>query len=96
LFFTPIKIDRGVNAVSFAGPDEVLASGYMWDEYKKQLAHKPFVIVQREGRGYVIGFTSDPTYRAYLDGLGMLFVNAVFRGPAHAGGRGGGAEEEVR
>jgi len=94
LFVTPIKIDRGVNAVSYAGPDQVLQSGYMWDDYKKQLAYKPFVIVQREGRGNVIAFTSDPTYRAYLDGLSMLFVNAVFRGPAHTGGRGPGAEEE--
>jgi hypothetical protein len=36
--FTPIHIDRGINAVTFAGPSEVLASGYMWDEYAKQLA----------------------------------------------------------
>jgi len=94
LFVTPIKIDRGVNAVSYVGADQVLASGYMWEEYKKQLAYKPFLIVQREGRGNVIAFTSDPTYRAYLDGLSMLFVNAVFRGPAHSAGRFGGAEEE--
>ncbi len=95
LFFTPIKIDRGVNAVSYTGPADVLASGYMWEDYKKQLAYKPFVIVQREGRGNVIGFTSDPTYRAYLDGLSLLFANAVFRGPAHQGGGRGGAEQEA-
>jgi hypothetical protein len=83
--FTPIHVDRGVNAVSFAGPGELLASGYMWDEYIKQLAFKPFVITARSGRGVVIAFTANPNYRAALDGLNLLFLNAVFRGPAHAG-----------
>jgi hypothetical protein len=89
--FTPIKINRGVNAVTFAGPDQVLASGYMWDEYRKQLAYKPLVVVGRSGRGVVVGFTADPNYRAAMDGMNILFLNAVFRGPAHtsAGGRGG-------
>ena len=82
--FTPIKIDRGVNAVSFSGPDDILAGGYMWEEYRKQLAFKPLVVVSRSGRGVVVGFTADPNYRAAIDGLNILFLNAVFRGPAHA------------
>ncbi len=90
--FTPIKINRGVNAVVFAAPDELLASGYMWDEYRKQLAYKPLVVVGRGGRGVVVGFTADPNYRAAIDGLNLLFLNAVFRGPAHAGGGGRGGE----
>ena len=83
--YTPIKIDRGVNAVSFAGAEQVLAGGYMWDEYRKQLAYKPLVIVARSGRGNVIAFTADPNYRASLDGMNLLFLNAVFRGQAHTG-----------
>ncbi|MDP9171796.1 MAG: M14 family metallopeptidase [Acidobacteriota bacterium] len=90
--FTPVKIDRGANAVTFAGPDDLLASGYMWDEYRKQLAYKPLVVVSRSGRGLVVAFTADPNYRAALDGLNMLFLNAVFRGPAHGGAGGRGAE----
>jgi hypothetical protein len=85
--FTPIHIDRGINAVTFAGPSEVLASGYMWDEYAKQLAFKPFVITARSGRGVVVAFTANPNYRAALDGLNLLFLNAVFRGPAHSTGQ---------
>ena len=81
--YTPLKMDKGYNAASFAGPDQVLASGYIWDEYRKQLAFKPFVVVQKDGRGNLIGFTGDPNYRAYLDGLNLLFLNAVFRGPGH-------------
>jgi hypothetical protein len=47
-------------------------------------AYKPAVIVQNHGRGLVVGFAADPNFRAYLDGLNVLFLNAVFRGPARA------------
>ena len=92
--FTPVKIDRGINAVVYSGPDQVMASGYSWEEFRKQLAFKPLLIVQRDGRGNEIGFTTDPNYRAYMDGLNLLFINAVFRGPAHASGGGGFTAEE--
>ncbi|MDQ3749144.1 MAG: peptidase M14, partial [Acidobacteriota bacterium] len=82
--FTPIKLDKGVNAAVFLSPAENLASGYLWEENRKQLAFKPFVIVQTQGRGIVVGFTADPNFRAYMDGLNVLFLNAVFRGTAHA------------
>lgn len=82
--FTPIKLDRGVNAAFYAAPDQLLSSGYLWEENRKQLAFKPFIIVQPQGRGIVIGFTADPNFRAYMDGLNVLFLNAVFRGAAHA------------
>ena len=82
--YTPIKLDKGVNAVMFMDADNLVAGGYLWPENKKQLAWKPLAIVQRDGRGHIIGFTFDPNYRAYLDGLNVLFLNAVFRGPAHS------------
>jgi hypothetical protein len=91
--YSPIKLDRGINAAIFKGPDEVLASGYMWEENRKQLAFKPFLVVERQGRGHVIGFTADPNFRGYMDGLNLLFLNAVFRGPAHATGFGAAAEQ---
>ena len=80
--FTPIKLDKGVNAAYFAPPEQIVASGYLWEENRKQLAFKPLVAVQREGRGAVVAFTADPNFRAYLDGMNLLFLNAVFRGPA--------------
>ncbi|MCS6953368.1 MAG: M14 family zinc carboxypeptidase [Bryobacterales bacterium] len=82
--FAPIKLDKGVNVAFFEAPDRLLVSGYLWEETRKQLAYKPLVIAQPEGRGVVIAFTADPNYRAYLDGMNVLFLNAVFRGPAHA------------
>ena len=82
--YSPVTLEHGVNAVRFAGPDEVLASGYLWEENRKQLAYKPFVVLEAHGRGMVVAFTADPNFRAYMDGLNILFLNAVFRGPAHA------------
>ena len=72
--FDPVKIDRGVNVVSFAGPEEILVSGHLWEENR----------VEPQGRGLVVAFTGDPTTRAYVDGLDLLVANAVFRGSAHA------------
>ncbi len=87
--YSPIKLDKGMNAAFFEGPDKLMASGYMWEQNRKQLAYKPFLVVEPAGRGSVVGFTADPNFRGYMDGLNMLFLNAVFRGPAHA--RSGGA-----
>jgi hypothetical protein len=82
--YTPARRDAGVNVLSFAGPNELVTSGYLWEETKRQLAFKPFVVAEPEGRGQLIVFTQNPTTRAYLDGLNVLLANAIFRGAAHA------------
>ena len=82
--YTPLKSDKGVNVAVFRAADELLASGYIWEQNRKQLAYKPFVVVQASGKGFVIGFTQDPNVRAYLDGLNIIFMNAILRGSAHA------------
>lgn len=83
--YAPLRRDQGVNVVSFAGPGEVRASGLLWEENRRQLAHKPLTAIEPIGAGYLVTFTSDPTTRAFQDGLGPLFANAVFRAPAHVG-----------
>lgn len=82
--YTPVRLDKGRNVARFRAADELLTSGYLWEENRKQLAYKPFVVAQPSGRGIVIGFTQDPNVRAYLDGLNVIFLNAIFRGSAHA------------
>ena len=81
--YAPIKSDKGVNAVYFEAADQLLASGYLWDEKRRQMAYKPLVAAQTSGRGTVVAFTADPNFRGMLDGMNLLFLNAVFRGPAH-------------
>lgn len=82
--YTPLRINHGRNVVNYVGADEVLASGYIWAENQQQIAHKPLLMVQAEGNGLVIGFTQEPNFRAYLDGMNVLFMNSIFRGAAHA------------
>ncbi|MGD2133343.1 MAG: M14 family zinc carboxypeptidase [Maricaulaceae bacterium] len=82
--YAPVPRDQGTSVVSFAGPEELVASGYLWEETRAQLAYKPFVVIEPMGRGYVVAFTQDPTVRGYLDGLNVLLANAIFRSAAHA------------
>ena len=82
--YTPSKLNSGTNVAWFKGADELHASGLLWEENRKQLAFKPFVVVEDRGYGMVIGFTQDPAVRAYLDGLNLIFTNAIFHGAAQA------------
>jgi hypothetical protein len=82
--YRPITIDNGRNVMRYAAADQLLASGYLWAENSEQLAHKPFLMWQPRGKGMVISFAQEPTYRAYLDGLNIVLMNAIFAGAAHA------------
>jgi len=82
--YTPEKADQGVNAAYFEPAETLLAGGFLWDDTRRQLAYKPLVVTENSGRGVVVGFTADPNFRGILDGMNILFLNAVFRGPAHA------------
>ena len=80
--FTPLDRANGINVLRFAAADNLIASGYVWDENKRQLAFKPYLMAQRSGDGLTIGFAHDPTTRAYLDGLDLLIANAVLVAPS--------------
>jgi hypothetical protein len=56
----------------------------MWEQNRRQLAFKPFAVAQPAGAGFVVAFTADPNVRAYQTGLNVIFMNAIFRGSAHA------------
>ncbi|MBI1404485.1 MAG: carboxypeptidase [Porphyrobacter sp.] len=80
--FTPLDRADGINVLRFAAPADLVASGYVWDENRRQLAYKPYLMAQRQGRGLVIGFAHDPSTRAYLDGLDLAIANAVLVAPS--------------
>ncbi|RIJ27092.1 M14 family zinc carboxypeptidase [Henriciella mobilis] len=82
--YRPLMADEGTNVFHFAAADELLASGYLWEENRAQIAFKPFVMVEPHGEGMVIAFTESPFTRAYLNGLNLLVANALIFGPAHA------------
>jgi hypothetical protein len=83
--FTPLRLDKGINVLSFLAADELVAGGHLWQEARMQLARKPAVVVQTHERGQVIGFVADPAFRGIMDGLDVLVANALFFGPAMAG-----------
>ena len=82
--YTPLKRGEGTNVARFGSADDLLASGQLWAENRAQLAFKPAVMVSEHGRGQVIAFAQDPTFRGYMDGMKTILLNALFRGPAHS------------
>lgn len=80
--FTPLDRADGINVMRFAAAGDLIASGYVWDENRRQLAFKPYLMAQPSGEGLAIGFAHDPTTRAYLDGLDLLLANAVLIAPS--------------
>lgn len=83
--YSPLTRNEGTNVARFPAADQLLASGQLWAENRRQLAFKPAIMASSQGSGWVIAFVQDPTFRGYMTGLETLFANAVFRGPAHAG-----------
>ncbi|OYX64997.1 MAG: carboxypeptidase [Sphingomonadales bacterium 32-64-17] len=82
LIFSPLARGTGTNAVRYAAPDDLLASGFIWGENRRQMAFKPYLMSQEHGDGLVVGFAQDPSTRGYLDGLDLLIANAVLQAPA--------------
>lgn len=74
--------DGGAEVVARYGndPATLVLDGFMLDEDRPILAGRPFVVVQSAGRGRVIYFAEDPTFRGYWYGLNLLFVNALLFG----------------
>jgi hypothetical protein len=82
--YRPLTRDQGDNVVTFAGPRDVAVSGIVWQQNREQLAFKPVTAVQSVGRGYVVAFTIDPTYRGQSDGMDALLMNAIYNAAARA------------
>jgi hypothetical protein len=81
--FSLLKLDRGSNVAVYLPEDNFYASGFLFDDARKQIPNKAYLMHARLGRGNVVGFAEDPNYRAFMDGLNVMFLNAVFFGPGH-------------
>lgn len=80
--FTPLKLDQGVNVGRYMAEDKVMLSGFTWEDAKKQIAGKAYLIHQPHGRGHVVAFAEEPNFRAFSDGLHLLLMNAIFFSPS--------------
>ena len=68
-------------AVRLASEEELRLSGLLWPEARQRLADTAYVSVESMGRGQIILFATDPTFRMWLAGAQRLFLNAVLLGP---------------
>jgi hypothetical protein len=67
--------------VRLAGADELRLSGLLWPEARQRIAQTAYATVESVGRGQIILFATDPTYRMWMPGAQRLFLNAVLLGP---------------
>lgn len=79
--YSLLKLDKGTNVARYLDPAGFFVSGFMWDDAKNLIPNKAWLVHSRLGRGNVIGFAEDPNYRAFMDGLNLFVINAVFQGP---------------
>ncbi|MGH7602054.1 MAG: hypothetical protein ACREOI_37295, partial [bacterium] len=81
--FTPLKLDKGSNVGLYMPEDKLMLSGFIFEDSKKQLPNKAYLMHQPHGSGHVVGFAEDPNTRAFFDGTNLLLMNAIFFGPGH-------------
>ncbi|NBO65129.1 MAG: hypothetical protein EBU88_09870, partial [Acidobacteria bacterium] len=79
-FYSPIRLDKGVNAGIFAARERLLVSGLLWPGSAGVVARTPYLIHQPIGQGHLIAFTEDPNYRAFAETTQFLFINSLLLG----------------
>ncbi|MHC4329103.1 MAG: M14 family metallopeptidase [Planctomycetota bacterium] len=67
--------------VRLAAAEGLRLSGLLWPEARQRIAETAYATVESVGRGQIILFSTDPTYRMWLPGVQRLFLNAVLLGP---------------
>jgi hypothetical protein len=80
--FVPLKDSAGKNLATITDKKDLLASGYCWPETLLLLQGKPYLMQQSLGRGNIVAFADDPTFRAFSPNTERMFFNAVFFGSA--------------
>jgi hypothetical protein len=53
--YAPVRLSDADTVARFAAPDQVLASGVLWEENRRQLAFKPFVVSKSRRCGWLYG-----------------------------------------
>ncbi len=75
-------------AVAVYDQNEPLISGFASDENIRRIAGTPMLLADGLGRGRLVLFADEPTFRASFRGTERLFVNSLFFAPAIAVPRG--------
>lgn len=81
LIMRPLRLDQGRNVGRYAGRERLVVSGYVPEATGLQLAHKPYAMTEKQGRGVVVALCEDPYYRGFTLSTAQLLYNAAFLGP---------------
>ncbi len=78
------KTPKSGAAIALSSDEKVkkLLCGWTWEDTEKSLASVLWLHESRVGRGRIVLFSHDPTYRAQYPGLYKLLLNAMITGPS--------------
>ncbi len=79
VIFTPTK--KGALA-AVVNKDRPLVAGFAFDEAREPLKGAPFLWDEPTGRGHVICFADDPSFRTFLHAAQRLLLNAILLAPS--------------
>ena len=82
IYAPPRDLQAGEAILRFAPVARLRLAGYLWPEVPARLAESVYLWTEEAGRGRVIAFAGDPTFRDMWRGLLPVFANAVFLGPS--------------
>jgi hypothetical protein len=67
--------------VRLTDKDDLRLSGLLWPEARQRIADTAYTTTESVGRGQIILFVTDPTFRMWLGCMQRLFLNATLLGP---------------
>lgn len=67
--------------VRLTDKDDLRLSGLLWPEARQRIADTTYATTESVGRGQIILFATDPTFRMWLSCMQRLFLNATLLGP---------------
>jgi hypothetical protein len=65
----------------FAGPAELRVAGLLWPEARDRWARTAFLTREAKGRGQIVLFAGEASYRAAFPATERLLINAILLGP---------------
>jgi hypothetical protein len=73
-----LKVSQNPYTSPLKANKKPLAAGYLSEEKQKQFAQAPLVIAERSGKGSIIKFGFNPTFRGYWLGTQKWLINAIY------------------
>ncbi|MFC1477550.1 M14 family zinc carboxypeptidase [candidate division KSB1 bacterium] len=84
---TAFELETRGGIVGVFAKENTKLSGYVFPDNLERIKDKGYLAYATSGRGKVILFSDNPTYREFLTGLEGLFLNAALLMPSQGGGR---------